>query len=98
MSGRFWRAMSWAWMMPWRVAAILLAVGGVFVVIDAVLVIRLLHANGRDAVGVVVAVLMGAALLANYVAGVAAGGAFQARRGGVTDPAVRVRRRAMLLR
>jgi signal transduction histidine kinase len=85
-------------LMPWRVAAILLAVGGVFLVIDVVLVIWLLHATGRDAVGVVVVVLMGAALLANYVAGVAAGGAFQARRGGVTDRSVGVSRPAVLLR
>jgi hypothetical protein len=85
-------------LMPWRVAAILLTVAGVFLVIDAVLVFRLLHANGRDAVGVVVAVLMGVALLASYFAGVAAGRAFQARRGGAIDPAVGVRRRAMLPR
>jgi signal transduction histidine kinase len=83
-------------LMPWRVVAIGLAVGALLVSIEVCLVIRLLHANGRDPVGMVVAVVLAVALLANYVAGVAATRTAQLHRGGVTHPAPGLRWREVL--
>src|ERR1700676_945659 len=81
--------------LPWRVAAVGLAVG-VVAVTEAILVILLRQANGRDPVGVVATVLLTVALLANYVGGVTATHASEAHRGDVTDPAAGVKRRALL--
>src|SRR6202022_1864357 len=83
-------------LMPWRVVAIGLAVGALLVSIEVCLVIRLLHANGRDPVGMVVAVVLAVALFANYVAGVGATRTAQLHRGGVTHPAPGLRWRGVL--
>jgi signal transduction histidine kinase len=58
--------------MPSRVPALALSVGAVFLVVEAILVFLLREADARDPVGLVVAVLLGAALLANFAAGVVA--------------------------
>jgi signal transduction histidine kinase len=57
-----------------------LTLAAVFLVVEAVLVVLLKQVDPRDPVGIVIALLMAAALFANFVAGVAAARAANAAR------------------